>query len=356
MNETITTDGRNIGPLGTVSGEGATLQIEELGDAFPAPMQARPRGKTIEGSDYYGVPLLKEHVWKWMIPAYFYTGGLSAGASLVAAAGEAINPRAYRNIVPKCKTVAAAAAAMSGLLLIVDLGRPSRFLYMLRVFRPTSPMSIGTWLLSASGANATMAALLHSAPGPWRTLGRVATQAAGLLAPSLASYTAVLVSNTAVPVWQAPRKPLPYLFTSSAVASIGALLQAFAKTPPERALTRALTACGTAGELLAGHVVERVLGELPRGLTPLRQDRAGKLWKASKLCAAAGLGLALLSSRHRKAGVAAALLTTAGAICMRFGLIEAGRQSARDPRASFRQQRARARRERRPVRSTEPRS
>ena len=342
MSEANVSDGRNIGPSGTLSGEGSTIRVEHLADAFPAPTE--PRGvpeARVEGAgpDYYGVPLLKEHVWKWMIPAYFYTGGVSAGASLVAAIGESMDDRAFRNVIPKCKTTAAAAAVASAVLLIADLGRPARFAYMLRVVRPTSPMSVGTWLLSASGGSATLAALIGSGRGGWGTLGRAATAAAGLLAPALASYTAVLVSNTTVPVWQTPRRVLPHLFTSSSVASIGAIVQLFARTPAERALARALSACGNAGELAFGRVVERVLGGSPRGTLPLERRRSGALWKASKLCAAAGLGLGLLSGRSRNAALAAAALTTAGALCMRFGLVDAGKQSARDARASFAQQR-----------------
>jgi formate-dependent nitrite reductase membrane component NrfD len=355
MNRTSMDDGRNIGPAGVISGEGATLRIESLDDAFPAPRAfSRVPSTQRAGPAYYDVPLLKEHVWKWMIPAYFHMGGLGAGASMVAAVAERLDARAYRTIIPRCKAIAAGAAVVSGVLLIVDLGRPARFFYMLRVFRPTSPMSIGTWILSAAGGSSMMAAALSRAKGSLGRVGRVASLCSGVLAPPFASYTAVLVANTAVPAWQAPRRSLPALFVSSAVASAGALLTLIAQTRQEHAMARALTLCGTAGELVAGQIVERAVHGVPHHEPPLQHGRSGTLWKAAKLCTMAGLGVSLVGNRGRKLGLAAAALTTVGALCMRFGIVEAGKASARDARASFAQQRSKSARS--PTRQNESES
>src|SRR5919199_1448328 len=101
-----------------------------------------------EARSYYGRPVLKEPVWEWEIPWYFFAGGLagaSSGLSLVARL--AGNERLARRAL----LAALGGATVSPVLLISDLGKPERFYNMLRVVKPTSPMSVGTWVLFASG-------------------------------------------------------------------------------------------------------------------------------------------------------------------------------------------------------------
>src|SRR3954468_5021739 len=150
------------------------------------------------GADRPGV---KEPVWKPEIPFYFYTGGVG-GAS----AGLALLSELRGNDVLARRAWAAALAGAGGrpALLIADLGVPSRFLNMLRMFKVTSPMSVGSWLLSAFGTTAGIAAVDVLARGRvpvLRPVARVAAPAAALLGLPLASYTGALISDTAVPVW-----------------------------------------------------------------------------------------------------------------------------------------------------------
>ena len=117
-------------------------------------------------------------------------------------------------------------------LLAADLGRPERFHHMLRVAKPSSPMSVGTWILVAYGPGNGLAAAAELWPASRRAtlpgrLLRLAARLAGLsaaaAAPGVASYTAALLSQTAVPARHEARRELPFVFTGSAAASGGAL-------------------------------------------------------------------------------------------------------------------------------------
>src|SRR3954453_4662972 len=129
-------------------------------------------------TSYYGKPVIKEPVWTPEIPAYFFTGGLggaSAGLALAAelAGGDVLARRAW--------AVSLGALGVSPALLISDLGRPARFLNMLRVFKVTSPMSVGTWILSGAGtATGVVAANRFLGLFPDR-VADVAAVAAGVL-------------------------------------------------------------------------------------------------------------------------------------------------------------------------------
>jgi len=271
---------------------------------------------------YYGRPILKEPVWKPEVGWYLFTGGLAgASASLSLAARLPGN----RSLARTSSLVAAAAVNVSPLLLVKDLGRPERFLNMLRVFKPTSPMSVGSWLLAATGAAQSAAAtceLLDVLPGV-----RDGAQAcSGLLGPPLATYTGALLSDTAVPVWHEARRELPAVFAASSCASAGA---AATLVGNERATgpARRLAVLGAGAELIATSIMERRLGVLAE---PYRQGGAGRYARAAKAATALGLGgTALGRGRLRRAGAA---LILGGAVLERFAIFEAGKASARDPR------------------------
>src|SRR4029077_8295803 len=96
-------------------------------------------------------------------------------------------------------------------LLSSDLGRPERFLNMLRVFKVTSPMSVGSWILLASGGATTTAAACEEL-GIFPKVKAAAELGSVLTGAPLAVYTATLISDTAVPVWHEARRELPFLF------------------------------------------------------------------------------------------------------------------------------------------------
>ncbi|MFZ5871364.1 MAG: NrfD/PsrC family molybdoenzyme membrane anchor subunit, partial [Actinomycetota bacterium] len=113
-----------------------------------------------EFRSYYGRPVVKAPVWKWDIPAYLFTGGLSAGASLVAAGADATGRVRLRR---SARWTSLAGIGVSTVFLVHDLGRPERFVNMLRVLRPTSPMSVGSWFLAAFGPSIGAAAVAELA-------------------------------------------------------------------------------------------------------------------------------------------------------------------------------------------------
>src|SRR6185436_2058139 len=188
-------DGRNIDEsLGVLRGEGALQKISTLDEARPFERRPWRSDATAEEDSYYGLPLLKETVWQWPIPVYFYVGGLAGASAALGAAASVFGNGKLKRIARRGRLIAAAGAVASAGLLIQDLGVRRRFLYMLRVFRPTSPMNLGTWLLSGFGACATLALL----PG---RIGKAFACGSGVLGLPLTSYTGVLLNNTAVPLW-----------------------------------------------------------------------------------------------------------------------------------------------------------
>jgi formate-dependent nitrite reductase membrane component NrfD len=230
------------------------------------------------------------------------------------------------------------ALAASSYFLVADLGRPERFLNMLRVAKPTSPMSVGSWLLMAYAPGVGIAALDEVVPARWRPvpLARSAGVAAAVLAPAVASYTAVLVSQTAVPLWHEARRELPFVFTASAAASAGGLAAVLAPTG-EAGPARRFAVYGAVVELLASRRLHRRLGELAE---PLETGRAARhVRRAHALTAAGALGMVAAGGRRRWVTVASGLALAAGSALQRFGILEAGRESATDPRYVVIQQR-----------------
>ena len=225
---------------------------------------------------------------------------------------------------------------VSEAFLINDMGRPERFLHMLRVFKPTSPLSVGSYILSpfsaATGATAAVELL-----GWFPRLKRFGGIVAGLFGGPMATYTAVLLSNTAVPSWHEFHGKLPFVFAGSAMAAGGGLCMAL--TPlDESQPARTMAIAGAAIELAAVNQVERdesIVAE------PYHEGRAGTLMRAAKACTASGLGLAVVGGRWRFGRVVSGLLLAAGSLLTRFGVFDAGRVSAKDPKYTVVPQRER---------------
>jgi formate-dependent nitrite reductase membrane component NrfD len=224
--------------------------------------------------------------------------------------------------------------------LIYDLGRPERFFNMLRVFRITSPMSIGSWILAAAGSFTFGAALLSHTTGLLRKLGDLIGVIAALAGLPLAGYTAVLLANTAVPLWQAARKPLSFLFIGSAMASAASALKWFSFTRSEEKVVDTFYVAGLATELATEFLMAQDVKKIEPVGKPLQEGVGGMLLKAAKFLGLAGLTLALIPGRSRLKRTSEGVLGTLSSLLLRFGIFYAGKASARDPRASFRQQRA----------------
>ncbi len=285
-------------------------------------------------TSYYGRPVINAPVWRSPeVPGYLFLGGL-AGTSSLLAAGAALTGRP--GLRRGAALGAASAIGLSGVALVADLGRPERFANMLRVFKVTSPMSVGSWLLTAYGPAAGLAALADVAGILPRTR-RAATLTAGALGPAIATYTAVLLADTAVPAWHEGHRELPFVFAGSA-ATAGAGLGLLVAPRPENAPARRLALAGTICELVAANVMVHRLGLLA---APYRNGRAGRLMRQGEAFTLVGLAGSLLAGRSRTLGVLAGAALLGASACTRFGIFEAGMASARDPRDTVVPQRER---------------
>lgn len=283
---------------------------------------------------YYGKPVIAEPVWSWEIPVYFVTGGISGVSSCLSLAARLAG---NRELARRAQLAAFAGVAVSPLLLISDLGRPERFYNMLRVFKPSSPMSVGSWVLTGSGAT-TAVSTLGTFTGRLPVISRLSGAAAALLGLPLCTYTAVLVSDTSVPIWHAGRRELPLVFGASSTAGAGAvstLITPHARSGP----ARRLAILGTAIEAAATEVMEKRLGDLAE---PLHSGHSGRLARVAK--AVSGAGAALLATRGRRSPPAAragAGLVLAGELIERWSIFKAGFASAADPKYTVSPQRRR---------------
>lgn len=294
----------------------------------------------VEFTSYYGRNVVKPPPWEWPVALYLFTGGV-AGASGVLAAGAQIAglPVLRRNT----RLAALAAVGVSGAALVADLGRPERALNMLRTFKVTSPTSVGSWILTAFSAPTTLAAVAEL-PLPLGRLRKVvdvlqgpAGLAAGAFGPPLAGYTAVLLADTAIPTWNGARQHLPFVFVSS--ASLAASGLAMITTPTdETGPARRLAVLGVVGDLVAMRVMEAHMD--PVVVEPLHEGKPGKLLHLSERLAIAG-GIGALFARRRWVAVASGLALMAASACTRFGVFEAGLESAKDPRYTVVPQRRR---------------
>ena len=270
---------------------------------------------------YYDTPVVATPVWKPSIALYFFAGGL-AGAS--AGLGLAARLAGRHRLARSCVLAAVAGAALSPALLIEDLGRPERFHHMLRMFKVTSPMSVGTWILTAFGGASGMAAL-SEVSGRLRRLGRAAEWASAALGMPLATYTAALIANTSMPVWRRARFHLPFLFAASSAGAAGSL--AAAVTPPEEsAAARVLAVGGALAATAATGLMERHLGE---DAEPYRSGTARRFARLAGPLALAGAATMAAGSRSRPATVAGAALVLASSLVERFAVYRAGADSAR---------------------------
>lgn len=293
-------------------------------------------------TSYYGRPVVKESPWEKNIPVYLFLGGLAAGSSMVGAGADLTDRPALRRAG---RFGALAAITLSFGALVHDLGRPERFVNMLRVAKATSPMSVGTWLLSLYAPLAGLAAVAEVpglVPPPLRglvgALARPAGLAAAAVAPAVASYTAVLIADTATPAWHSAHRELPFVFVGSAAAAAGGLGM-LAAPVAEAGPARRLAVLGAAAELAAERRMEASMGI---SAETLHTGVAGRLVTTSRRLTVVGAVLgATVGRRNRVVAAAAGLALLGGSACARFAIFEAGQASARDPKYTVVPQRER---------------
>jgi formate-dependent nitrite reductase membrane component NrfD len=278
-----------------------------------------------EFESYYGKQIIKTPTWKTPdVPLNLFLGGLS-GASALLAEGAALADLPQLERVTRL--VAASGAAAGTVALIHDLGRPERFLNMLRVVKPTSPLSVGSFIL-APFASLSGAAAASLVTGRLPRLGRLAGVGAAAFGPPLATYTAALVANTAVPAWHEAHRELPFVFAGSGAAAAGGLAMVLVPVAQSGPAFR-MALSGAALEVGASELMTHRLGMVAE---PYEQGRSGGLMKAARWASVAGAALSVVGRRSRVLRAAAGAAYVAGSVTLRFGVFEAGLASARDPK------------------------
>jgi formate-dependent nitrite reductase membrane component NrfD len=311
----------------------------------------RRREWTGEPSSYYGVPLIKKAHWSWQIYLYFFLGGIAGGSYLVSTLAHFLGIDS--KLVRSGRYLSFACLLASPILLIMDLGRPARFHHMLRILKFRSPMSLGTWALSAFGMFCGLTTahqvaedgLLNWFPLAGRLFRslpiKVIDAFGSFFGLFVASYTGVLLSSTAVPIWARAKHILGPLFLTSGVStglSALSLILSLGRSNHDtlKRLDRAEMIAMTTELGLIGSLVP-TLGPLGK---PLFRGQLGLLFNAGTI--GGGLLMPLLlklgfivSGRRPSRGIniAASLLALTGGFILRYAWVKAGRTSADDPLA-----------------------
>lgn len=307
---------------------------------------ARPAGAPFPQASpengYYRIPLLKQPPWTWEIPLYFFVGGAAGASAVIAAIADYTG--ADRELVKHARWIAAAGSVISPALLISDLGRPERFLAMLRVFKPQSAMSVGVWTLlgfSTGAAAAAFAGFLHDRYGaslPVRVMeqaGQAASLAFGL---PFSNYTGVLIGATAIPVWNKNAGDLPMHFGMSGLGAGVGILELMGHRK-----NRALQALGLGAAIFETWEGLRIEGRSHYHLDPLKHGTSGLITRTGGvLSGPLPLALRIASlfgseKRSRSLRRWAAASSILGSLITRMAWVHAGHVSAQDWRLPLQQ-------------------
>ncbi|PYP91347.1 MAG: polysulfide reductase [Candidatus Angelobacter sp. Gp1-AA117] len=311
---------RTAAQSGMVTAKGVT----PVGAPFP---QASPE------TGYYGVPLLKEPQWTKEVPLYFFVGGAAGAAAVIASAAHLFTQD--DDLVHSARWVAAAGGILSPALLTLDLGRPSRFLNMLRVFKLQSPMSVGAWTLTAFSSFSAAAAFANAIrqkldSTPVYVLENIAGALATATGLVMASYTGVLIGATTIPVWNNNIETLPPHFAASGMNSAVSILELLGH---ENSRSLNLLGMAAAGyESLEGLMLET---KRTRINEPLRKGKSGWIVRLGGVLSGPlplALRIAYAITGNKKLRRAASWSSIAGSLLTRFGWVQAGHASAKDHR------------------------
>jgi hypothetical protein len=284
---------------------------------------------------YYQIPLLKEPPWTWEIPLYFFVGGAAGAAAVIGAIADYTG--ADPKLVRDARWIAAAGSVISPALLVSDLGRPERFLAMLRVFKPQSPMSVGVWTLlgfSTAAIATAFAGHLRARYGPSLPLrvlenaGQAASLAFGL---PFSNYTGVLIGATAIPVWNRNVGTLPLHFGASGLGAAVGLLELLGHRK-----SRALQALGLGAAIFETWEGINIESRKHVHLDPLKRGASGWVTRTGGVLAGPvptflrAASLFTNAKRSQSLRRWASLCSIAGSVATRIGWIHAGHVSARD--------------------------
>ena len=312
----------------------------------------------LQEPSYYDYPVLKAPVWRWEIILYFFFGGLAAGCYVIASIAALFGSREDRAVARTGYYLSLLAILPCPLLLTKDLGRPERFLHMLRIFKVKSPMSMGTWGLISfslfSGVTVVIQAARDGILGRWwgaRLLAALPQRLIALpgtvLGVFLGGYTGVLLTATSVPLWSRS-KVLGAVFISSAFSTSSALISLvlrFTRTPAHilHKLER-LEWVALLVEMMDLVTFLRGSGRAARPLVGTAPTEHGRtFWR---FVFGGGLALPWLlqtlslfggrpGKRRNGRGIVISLLVLMGGYFLRRTMIEAGRSSSTDARTTL---------------------
>jgi formate-dependent nitrite reductase membrane component NrfD len=300
---------------------------------------------------YYDLPALKQSFYGWKVSTYIWIAGIAGSSQILATAAEFTDPETNEGVIRSARYVALGGSVVGGVLLIIDLHTPQRFYNMLRIFRPTSPMSIGSYVLTGFGAlSALLAAaqLRHDLGGGlsgFDTLARAAQIPAAVTGSTMSTYTGALLAATSTPLWAALPKLLPAAFGASAMASAAATLSLLTAGGSEQKTLHRIELVASAVELilvamLPGKLrikgIKTRIGVAPvlvAGMAPLLHQIAGAIERPR---ADRADEIAAHNRRAARFGKASAVAVVAGAFLLRHLVLRAGNESAKRPRDHFR--------------------
>lgn len=308
-----------------------------------------PTRRPYAGESYYGRPPLKPSPWDWTVSGYIYLAGLAGAAQGIAAIAQRIDRRAYAGAVRGARFLGTLGSAVGSILLIVDLRTPQRWYNMLRILRPTSPMSFGTYVLGAFGIFSSVTALDELTRGRGR-MGRAAEAAAdaaqvgaAVTGAGATTYTASLLASTSTPYWAAAPRHLGVLFAASSVATAAAALSLGERLGGRHATARRLD--GLAALASAALVATSLAADRRRRAKGIPADldasNPGRIKQAGlALAGAVPLGAYALSrmngGRSPGLSVLGSLSLLAGGYLLRHATLKLGMESAERPEAWFR--------------------
>jgi hypothetical protein len=327
-------------PPGKASPKAASKATEDRLDEIRRLAADSTKSKNLTtDTSYYGLPVLKPPTWTWEVPLYFFLGGIAGVAACIAFVAQLFHGRPSNDnfqLIRWCLWMGLLGAAICPILLISDLGKPSRFLNMLRVFKLRSPMSMGAWILVAFSGCAFLGVLgiellAHGFANPFSLsilwLGEVSGAIMGLL---LASYTAVLIGATAIPVWSQNRALLPPHFLASGLGGAGAILELAGFLIP---VTQVIGFVASGIETLLDIFLEFRRRPVDK---PLHHGWPGQALRiAALLEGPAALLLRVFWGSSPTGRYAAAICFLAGSLLSRYAWIWVGHASSRDPHALF---------------------
>jgi hypothetical protein len=276
---------------------------------------------TMQG--YAARPATNPPNWHTLVTLDVLFNNLSSGLFLAVALGELAMPATFRPLTPVAYPVVLFWLLADLVCLVLDLGDPRRFHHMLRVWKPSSPMSLGTWCITAFSAPvAALAAMSLVAP-----VGAALQPIRGLLlvvglvlALGTAVYKGVLFSTTAQPGWSSARWLGAY-FTNSGFVLGSAELMVIASILGRADVAAMLRPAVAALVLLNLITMILLASDLRRALVLAHSKRSLAPFGSAAAVAGSLASLWLLAVGSTWSLAAALVVLVAGAVIVRQEII-----------------------------------